>query len=151
MCEVYLDLNVFDRIEKRETLDENTKKHYDHLYNQIVSEDIVVPYSNAHLNDLKRAYLKNSEKTLEHVENIKFLTNDLCIVNYWGDQGITWHYRDINEYFETSRIDIGLMASSFEEFINKMEFGFIFQLQVLPLKYKPLPEDFRQKQMPILY
>ncbi|MBY8962846.1 hypothetical protein KJK34_08805 [Flavobacterium sp. D11R37] len=139
---VYLDLNVFDLIEKRNSIDEERKVIYSNLYNLIENEKILTPYSNAHINDLKRAYKKNSERTIKHLDNIKFLSNDLCIVNYWGDLGVTWHYRDILEFFETSLQESDLMDQTFEEFLDNAEFGSFMKLSVTPLKLQFLPKEF---------
>jgi len=141
MNHVYLDLNVFDKIEKKETLKGEEKKWFDHLYNQIETEEILTPYSNAHISDLKRGYVNNANLVNQHMQSIKKLSNDLCIVNYWGDQGVTWHYRDIEEFFESSLADLN--SSTFEEFLNEAEFGFIYRMQLLPKKFEKLPDNFR--------
>jgi hypothetical protein len=48
---VYFDLNIFDRIEKKENLSESENEIYTELENLILNKQITVPYSNAHLND----------------------------------------------------------------------------------------------------
>ena len=56
---IYFDLNIFDRIEKKENLEENERNLYTKWENLVLSGQIVVPYSNAHLNDLFRGFQKN--------------------------------------------------------------------------------------------
>lgn len=65
---VYIDWNVFNRIEKR----------HDDTYLQIEefikNEKIITPYSNAHINDLIRGYEKNSSYINGHCELPQKLT-----------------------------------------------------------------------------
>ncbi len=58
---VYLDWNVYDRIEKIESLLSNQKELYRNLVKFLSREDIYVPYSIAHLNDIRRGHLKNPD------------------------------------------------------------------------------------------
>jgi hypothetical protein len=55
----YLDLNIFDRIEKKFHLSDEDRSIYSELEDLIIHGKLIVPYSNAHLNDLYRGYLKN--------------------------------------------------------------------------------------------
>ncbi|WP_036385060.1 hypothetical protein [Muricauda sp. MAR_2010_75] len=68
---VYFDLNIFDRIEKKCNLPEQEKIIYSELESLIVEEQITVPYSNAHLNDLFRGYQKNPNFIEGHLKNIE--------------------------------------------------------------------------------
>ncbi len=98
---VYLDLNIFDRLEKIERLEDNSHRvDYQRLYSIIADKKITTAYSNAHLNDLFRGYKKNLEYTNGHLSNLKTLTNNLCICQYWGQSNVRWHYRDIFEFFD---------------------------------------------------
>jgi hypothetical protein len=96
---VYLDLNIFDRIEKQAKLERAEQKIYHQIENLILTNRIAVPYSNAHLNDLFRGYQKNPTFISGHLETIKRLTKDLCLCQYWNRSSATWHFRDINEFF----------------------------------------------------
>lgn len=96
---VYLDLNIFDRIEKKHNLNGADLELYSDIEKMILEEKITVPYSNAHLNDLFRGFHKNPYYIDGHLNNIKRLTRDLCICRYWGRNETTWHYRDIDEFF----------------------------------------------------
>jgi hypothetical protein len=55
----YIDLNIFDRLEKLDKLDQADKEFYQTLYNLLDDKKITTAYSNAHLNDLFRGYQKN--------------------------------------------------------------------------------------------
>lgn len=100
---VYIDLNIFDRIEKKEKLEISEKTIYTEIENLILENKIVVPYSNAHLNDLFRGFQKNPDYIDGHLNYIKKLTNDLCICQYWGKNETTWHFRKIEEFFEEKK------------------------------------------------
>ena len=99
---VYLDWNVLNKIEKMDSFSEDEREIYLKIKKLILEGKIVVPYSNAHINDLKRGYKKNPEFTQEHLQTIRNLTNNLCIVQYWGQDEISIHYRDIDEFFYSS-------------------------------------------------
>ena len=58
MTYVYLDWNVFDRIERLENFGEDSDT-YSKLEALITGGRIICPYSNAHINDLLRGYSKN--------------------------------------------------------------------------------------------
>ena len=70
------------------------------LLSLLTNKKVVTAYSNAHLNDLFRGYQKNSAYIAGHLDNIKSLTDNLCICQYWGEKSVKWHYRDIFEFFE---------------------------------------------------
>jgi len=55
---IYLDLNIFDRLEKIDALEEEAKNEYTNLLTLISNDNVEVPYSNAHLNDLLRGWKK---------------------------------------------------------------------------------------------
>lgn len=142
MNHVYLDLNVFDLIEKKDSLEKEQRIWYNYLHQKIINEEILTPYSNAHINDLKRGYKKNQEAVRQHIDNIKFLSNDLCIVNYWGDNGITWHYRDIEEFFNSS-INDSDSYKSFEDFIDNSQLRHIYQPILVSLKLEKVDENIK--------
>ncbi len=101
---VYLDLNIFDRIEKIHRLESPEKWYYESLLDMIGKNQVITAFSNAHLNDLFRGYQKNPEYTNGHLENIRMLTKNLCICQYWGEPKVTWHYRDTFDFFQ-SKVD----------------------------------------------
>ncbi len=101
MKNVYLDLNIFDRIEKMDILENTEREIYTELKNLIVDGKIDVPYSNAHINDLYRGFMKNPKFIEGHLDNIERLTKNLCICQYWGEKAAIWHYRGIREFFKS--------------------------------------------------
>lgn len=71
---VYIDLNVFDRLEKLEV---HEKSFYQMLLSLIKSKLIQTAYSNAHLNDLFRGYQKKTNCIEGHWANIQSFTDNL--------------------------------------------------------------------------
>lgn len=59
----YIDLNIFDRLEKLDKLEEPEKTFYQTLFSLLNDKHILTAYSNAHLNDLFRGYQK---KRIQH-------------------------------------------------------------------------------------
>ena len=108
---VYFDLNIFDRIEKKDSLNQVESRIYSDLENLIINEQIIVPYSNAHLNDLFRGFKKNPNFIVGHLDNIQKLTNNLCICQYWGRKETTLHYRDIKEFFKYCKLWVKMSIS----------------------------------------
>lgn len=138
---VYLDLNVFDRIEKREKLGEQEKLIYAGIEDLIVKQKISVPYSNAHLNDLFRGFQKNPLFIEGHLNEIERLTNNLCICQYWGKNHATWHYRDINDFFTEKKDEWEFEPSSFLELFDDMDLDIPNPLELY--KLIPLPPNFK--------
>lgn len=83
---VYIDLNIFDRLEKLDRLDPTEKSSYQYLSDLLTSKRIITAYSNAHLNDLFRGFQKNPTYIDGHLLNIQHFTNNLCICQYWGEK-----------------------------------------------------------------
>ena len=139
---IYLDWNVFDRIEKIDRLNEEEKLIYSQLELIINDEAIYVPYSNAHLRDLLRGYKKNPKYISGHLEIIERLTNNLCICQYWRKKKSTWHYRSVNEFFDELKKEKGDEKDSFEELINWDTSG-LWELQKKNLKIQTVPKEFK--------
>lgn len=95
----YIDLNIFDRLEKIDKLPDSEKENYQTLFSLLKDKKLTTAYSNAHLNDLFRGFQKNPDYIDGHLNNIKELTNSLCICQYWGEKSASWHFRDIFEFF----------------------------------------------------
>lgn len=98
---VYLDLNIFDQLEKIDKLEGPDKSSYHILDKLLVDKEILTAYSNAHLNDLFRGYQKNQTFINGHLNNIQFYTDNLCICQYWGEKDANIHYRSIFDFFKT--------------------------------------------------
>lgn len=143
MRHVYLDLNLFHKVKNNESINAPQRVWYEFIYNQIVKEQIFVPYSNGHINDLKQINRLNESAVEDHIKNIKFISNDLCLLNYWGDQGVTWQYRDIEAFLKASLHDSSF-DQSFEDFIDNSEFKDDYISKVEKLKLEKLPQDFKQ-------
>jgi len=137
---IYLDLNIFDRIEKKENLKEEERKLYSDWEDLILSGKIEVPYSNAHLNDLFRGFQKNPQFIDGHLENIERLTKNLCLCQYWGRNSSTWHFKNIREFFDEKQKEWEFEPTSFDDLFDP-EDG--IPNIYLPFKYIPLPKNFK--------
>lgn len=137
MIHVYLDWNVFDRIEKKA---DPTFHEIEKLIHERV---LITPYSNAHINDLVRGYERNPSFVEAHLATLKRLTDNLCIVQYWGLKNTTWHYRDVTEFFNSALEDIETSSGSFADLIDWDETG-LWDLQLSLLRSQRLPDEFKQ-------
>ena len=136
---VYLDLNIFDRIEKIDTLSDFERKIYSELENLILHNKITVPYSNAHLNDLFRGYQKNQKYINGHLKNIERLTNNLCICQYWNQKEVTWHFKEIFEFFDEKKTEWGFEPNSLDELFDKTKLPNL----LLPFKFIQLEKEWK--------
>ena len=144
MIHAYLDWNVFNRIEKK------VEPIYQQIEQFILENKINIPYSNAHINDLVRGYEKNKDYTKGHLSTLSRLTNNLCIVQYWGQRNTIWHYRDVSEFFNSSLEDIETTTTSFSNLYSSYlkddipEVHSLWQMQLSLLRSQSLPFEFKQ-------
>ena len=152
---LYLDWNIFNKLEKLEILSQPEAEIYQTINERIQNNNFDIPYSNAHLNDLLTGYLKNPSYAPGHLEFIEKLTDNLCIVQYWKQNQSTVHYRDVKEFFQNMIDDVGFLPPSFEELMDdtynlddfepgsperaKME---LYKNQLKTLLRNPVPKDF---------
>lgn len=144
---VYLDWNIFNKIEKLDELSEDERDAYSSIKNIILYEKIVTPYSNAHMSDLARGYLKNPEFGKGHLSNITFLTNNLCIVQYWGESKATWHYRDPQEFLDSTIKESEGITKSFGELLymdGEPLLNSMWSLQKMVMRLQPVDEKFKE-------
>lgn len=137
----YIDLNIFDRLEKLDKLDQPDKEFYQTLFNLLADKKITTAYSNAHLNDLFRGYQKNPAYIDGHLTNIKSFTNNLCICQYWGEKTVKWHYRDINEFFQEKVDEREFEPASYDELFKDYP---LMQHTLELYKFVPLPPEFKK-------
>lgn len=137
----YLDLNIFDRLEKLDRIKESDKVFYESLFALFKEEKIVTAYSNAHLNDLFRGYVKNPAYIEGHLNNIKSITNNLCICQYWGEKSAKWHYRDILGFFKEKVADWEFESNTYEEFLVDEP---LLKRSIDSFKLIPLPPEFKK-------
>lgn len=117
MILAYLDWNVFDALSK---LDENNKqiKAYVSIISLIAQKKVIAPYSNAHISDVYRGYLKNADYIKNDLSIIKRLTNNFCIVQYWGEDSARYHYRNPVDFFVSMADDTLLSRKSFAQVLT---------------------------------
>jgi hypothetical protein len=143
MAHVYLDWNVFDRIEKKESFDAEQKAIYNKIEELILEGKIICPYSNAHINDLLRGYFKNPEFIPTHLETLQRLTNGLSVVQYWGNSNVAWRYRNLQEFFSEALEEKKNVAPSFTKLLDFEElpsFDHIYEA----MRKTPIPSNFKE-------
>jgi hypothetical protein len=137
---VYLDWNVFDRIEKAGNLPPSDRETFEQIESLITNNSIITPYSNAHINDLIRGYNNNPTFISKHLETLKRLTNNLCIVQYWGHSNTTWHFRDVEDFFYSALEDIETTPKSFKDLMNQTELS---ESRFEALRLTPIPPNIK--------
>jgi hypothetical protein len=137
----YIDLNIFDRLEKLDKLEEPEKSFYQTLYSLLKDKSILTAYSNAHLNDLFRGYQKNPNFIDGHLTNIQSFTDNLCICQYWGEKEAKWHFRDIFEFFNEKVDEWKFEPNSYD---NLFEDEPLMRQAIELYKLIPLPAEFKK-------
>ena len=137
----YIDLNIFDRLEKIDKLEDSDKQNYQTLISLLKDKKVSTAYSNAHLNDLFRGYQKNPTYIDGHLKNIQSFTDNLCICQYWGEKDVKWHYRDIFEFFDSKISEWELEPKSYDEIFEDEP---LLQQAVDLYKLIPLPPEFKR-------
>jgi len=142
---VYLDWNIFNKLEHITNLPAEEQAPYQQLDKLILDGEVTVPYSNAHINDLYRGYVKDKTFTPGHLANISRLTKDLCITQYWGEKDVRWHHRDpagfLDQIIEESP------PTSFRSLMKTEDFPEVNALvdeRNRRLENTPLPEKFSE-------
>ena len=147
MIYAYLDWNVFNRIEKNGSENDILQKDiYSSIESAIQKGTIISPYSNAHMNDLHRGFLKNPDFIEGHLSTIERLTKNLCIVQYWGEKEAKWHYRDPREFFNSTVEEIDQTAESFSQLLTRFDDPLITVLGKLKneiLRMQPVDKKFK--------
>ncbi len=145
MTYAYLDWNVFDRIEKKDNLDAEQRDAFSKIEQLIIDQKIISPYSNAHINDLLRGHANNPTYIPKHLETLNRLTQNLCIVQYWGNTQTTWHYRDVNEFFNSALNDKDVTSKPFTELLDLDETtAGLWKAQLELLRAIPVPNNFKE-------
>jgi hypothetical protein len=144
---IYCDWNVFDKLEKAERLAEDERNVYLEIRQKAIDQEIIVPYSNAHINDLSRGFVKNPDYTAGHLQNITAITQNLCIAQYWGEHQTRWHFRDPEEFLNATLEENNNTAPDFSSLYASLDEPLLsaaFDLRKTLLKMQPMPEAFRQ-------
>lgn len=142
---VYLDWNVFNLIEKKSVSGkvDGDIDVFSRIEELILEGVIITPYSNAHINDLLRGYEKSKDYVQGHLQTLKRLTNNLCITQYWGHNKVTWHYRDVNEFFNSALDDLSFSHKKFTELIDwEGPESVLMNIQHSLLRMRTLPPNF---------
>jgi hypothetical protein len=144
---VYLDWNVFNKIEHEADLMRDEQRIYSAIKERATLKKISVPYSNAHINDLHRGYLKNPAYIQQHCETIREITANLCITQYWGETKVRWHYRDPRDFLQQVIEESDLIAPSYSQLFDDFDdptAKALARLQMQMLSRVPMPPTFKQ-------
>lgn len=147
---IYLDWNVYDRIEKRLSLPSDEQQVYVAIYDSIKVGKYCAPYSNAHLNDLIRGYKKNPSFIEGHLHIIEDISNNLCICQYWKQSTPVWHIRSVRDFFRSAIDEKETQWETFDDLLEeKYELSESVSLNPLMimkplLQMKPVPADFKK-------
>ncbi len=140
---VYFDWNVFNLIEKKSVLSEEQQRVFSAIEKLILDGKIVCPYSNAHINDLLRGYFNDSNYISGHLETLSRLTNNLCIVQYWGNQEVVWHYRNTDEFFNSALEETDVTSGGFTKLLSGDTSGRAVELYEM-LRKISIPANFKE-------
>jgi len=144
MTYVYIDWNVFDAIKKINT---NSIDVYTEINNLIIDNKIIAPYSNAHISDLYRGYLKNSSYIDSDLEIIQKITNGLCLTQYWGENSARWHYRSPLDFFQDMLNESNFPKKDFSELFSFDDTSPVLEnmgkAQLNLLRLQQLPKEFK--------
>ncbi len=138
---IYLDWNVFDRIEKKEKLEEGDRIIYSELLTTLNKSSNQTPYSNAHLRDLLRGYKKNPKYIDGHLKILEAVTNNLCICHYWNQKNVTLHYRSVVDFFNELKDEKEFEIDNIDEVIEADTTGLMKSVFDL-LKFLEVPKEF---------
>ncbi len=144
---VYLDWNIFNKLENIQTISDQEHLIYNFLNEQITNHKLIAPYSNAHLNDLFRGYKKDPSYTPGHLQNITRLTNNLCLAQYWGEKDVRWHIRDPESFIKEKIEEEDIAPLSFLDLFLSLDDPLLesaWELKKLSLMLTPIPNDFKK-------
>lgn len=143
MKSIYLDSDVFDRIEKLESLSEEQQLVYKSIIDVIEKEDVQLPYSNAHMSDLMRGYKKTTKFIDGHLNNLVKYTNNLCLIQYWNQDNVVLHNRDVHEFFQDTIDESGFLPDSFEELYSDegSTTEVLWSIKMNELRRTPIPSN----------
>ena len=146
---IYLDWNVINRIEKRLELEEPESNNYKKLLVFLLTSTAIVPYSNAHLNDLLRGAKKNQSFIAGHLDIVALITKSICICQYWNEPKPIIHKRSVVDFFQTSFEEEQDEYDTYDDLINA-DVEIFDNISIKPflfgtsnLKFNRIPENFR--------
>ncbi|MDO6431576.1 hypothetical protein Q4E93_13305 [Flavitalea sp. BT771] len=91
--------------------------------------------------------MKDPTYSASHLANIVRLTQQLCIVQYWGESDVRWHYRDPSEFLESTLEELRLTPTNFRTLLyvdGIPEAKSIWDAQCVEFEKVALPENFSQ-------
>jgi hypothetical protein len=146
MERIYLDWNIYNKLETLSTLPIEEKDEYSYMDYQISSQQLMAPYSNAHINDLIRGYEKDPSYTPGHLANISRLSHNVCIAQYWNESKARWHLRDPKEFLHSRIEENDGIASTYGglyESLGEPLLSVAFDLKKLQQQMTPVPDTFK--------
>lgn len=138
---VYLDSNVISLI--RNDAIRKSRIDIDFMYGFIEdsknNENIIFPYSDAHLSDIVPSYKKGDCEFVERdLEFLSHISDNICICLYWNMQNPTFALRQPKEFFNEIINKNSNMIPSMEEFCNTLQ-GATGMSNVLLDMFKVIP------------
>lgn len=148
MISVYFDWNVFNKIEKIDELDSTERIIYTDILSLLKARKIITVYSNAHIHDLIRGFIKNPDYIETHLQTLSELTLNLCLTQYWGESKVRWHIREPKEYFESALDDASRMSVSFSQLFDSFQndplINATFEIQKSLLRILTVDDNFKK-------
>ena len=120
MIYTYLDWNVLNKIEHEKKTKNEGATLLNHFESLTKKKSIIIPYSNAHINDLIRGATKDMSFIEDHLNTIQYYTNNLCIIQFWGHEKVTWGHRNVKEYFHQAFEEVKSLPKTYEGFIDQI-------------------------------
>jgi hypothetical protein len=143
---IYLDWNIFNKLEHLTSLTEEEADDYGYLDSLITDSSIIAPYSNGHINDLIRGYEKDPSFTPGHLANITRLSRNICIAQYWGESKAKWHIREPEGFLHSRIEESNNIASSYGalyDTLNEPLATMAFELKKTSQRLTPVPANFK--------
>jgi hypothetical protein len=146
MKRIYLDWNVFSSLKSiPELTNEEEKECYSLLleYFAATRSNFIIPYSNAHLNDLKKNHKKGLHSRVQDALNfISLISADVCLCQYWGNETAIFHSRTPVDFFnemqdeeEVGFESVSAMYSRMKEYGGDSQVDFLEKLKDVPIEF----------------
>jgi hypothetical protein len=107
--------------------------------------DLIFPYSDAHLQDLMKSYEKGErDRVEESLIYLSSLTRNTCLTQYWNEETAKWHTRDPQEFFNSIIEDDRESFKSWDDLIEPLkEYG----MEKIFDTFKQLPHEMDFKEI----
>lgn len=139
---VYLDWNIITNLINPDKIPDRIIRDQFIYLKQLFeypNEEVIFPYSDAHLKDLKRSFDKGErDRVSQSLDYISVLTRNICLVQYWNEENAIWQTRDPFDFFNSIVMDNSSNFNSWDDLLEPLkEYGLdkIFDI------YKNIPHN----------